>query len=65
MIGEEQLAGEPARQPPDRRLFGKASKQPRGGAIGGVGFVSMCHGFGPSEDWERRPTRYFCWIERR
>ena len=33
MVGEQQLAGEPARQPPDRRLFGKPSEEPCGGTV--------------------------------
>ena len=51
VVGEQQLAGEPAREPPDRRLLGEPSEEPCGGAVSDVRFVSLCHGFSSREIW--------------
>ena len=42
VIGEQQLAGEPARQPPDRGLFREPREQACGGTVADGGFVRIC-----------------------
>jgi hypothetical protein len=45
VIHEQQLAGESAREAPDRRLFGEPSEEPRGGPFEDVRIVSVgCQG---------------------